>query len=459
MVPKQVAKQLLSGARVAPEKHQFVVVFFSDIKGFSSFADDREPMNVFFSLDRVISIMDCCVSQFPELYKVESSGDAYNVVGIVDDFDNPASQGKVVHAMMNFALLVRKAVQLVPLDETQFVEIRIGLHCGDAVGGICGRMTPRYHFYGETISIAKRIETAGLTNRIHVSSELVSVVKHLPGSDAYLLDKREEPVNIKGSMLQTYWLENSPNIDIDTIYYETFKYLQKMVEDFTAGEPELLAIISESVDASVDAITPRAYPSFPLISSSSLSSESISSLPLVPLQPSTIANFTDMSTFEFNVFSVPDDYVSISNHMFGIFDNLFDLDSLNVEKKVLLSFIRRISRSYRTVPYHNFFHAFCVVQFTGALLVQWNLRQELPAKEIFCLLVCALIHDVDHPGTNNSFEVATKSRLSILYNDISVLENHHIALGSITTTNLTPIFMYPNSHHITNRLLHNAVFE
>ena len=40
-----------------------------------------------------------------------------------------------------------------------------------------------------------------------------------------------------------------------------------------------------------------------------------------------------------------------------------------------------------------------------------------------------LIHDVDHPGTNNSFEVATKSRLSILYNDISVLENHHIALG------------------------------
>ena len=431
MVPKHVAKQLLSGRRVAPEKHQFVVVFFSDIKGFSSFADDREPMNVFFSLDRLISIMDFCLSQFPELYKVDS-GDAYNVVGIVDDFDNPSLQGKVVHAMINFALLVRKAVQLVPLDETQFVEIRIGLHCGDAVGGICGRMTPRYHFYGETMSIAKKIETAGLTNRIHVSWELFSVVKHLPGADDYMLDKREDPVDIKGSMRQTFWLETSQNIDIDTIYFETLQYLQKMVEEFTVCEPELLAIISEDSIVSADVTTPRTHPFFPLLSCAS--SDSLS-LP-VSLQQTAVANFSDMSTFDFNVFSVPDNFVSISNHVLGIFDSLLDLKSLNVEKKVLHSFIRRISRSYRTVPYHNFFHAFCVVQFTGALLVQWNLRQELPAKEIFCLLVCALIHDVDHPGTNNLFEVASKSRLSIRYNDISVLENHHIALGSITT-NLT----------------------
>jgi hypothetical protein len=203
-----------------------------------------------------------------------------------------------------------------------------------------------------------------------------------------------------------------------------------MVADFTACEPELLAIISESVDTSTDSITPTAQPPFPLSSSSYDSSYDLTSLtPVHSLQQSTIANFTDMSTFEFNVLNVPDDYVSISSHIFGIFDNLLDLETLNVKKKVLLGFIRRTSRSYRTVPYHNFFHAFCVVQFTGALLVQWNLRQDLPSNEIFCLLVCALIHDVDHPGTNNSFEVATNSRLSILYNDISVLENHHIALG------------------------------
>jgi len=36
---------------------------------------------------------------------------------------------------------------------------------------------------------------------------------------------------------------------------------------------------------------------------------------------------------------------------------------------------------------------------------------------------------VDHPGLNNHFEVCTKSSLSLLYNDQSVLENHHLALA------------------------------
>ena len=34
---------------------------------------------------------------------------------------------------------------------------------------------------------------------------------------------------------------------------------------------------------------------------------------------------------------------------------------------------------------------------------------------------------MDHPGTNNVFEIKCKSKLSILYNDMAVLEQHHAA--------------------------------
>ena len=153
-------------------------------------------------------------------------------------------------------------MQLVPLDETRFVEIRIGLHCGDgnstittiiiiiiiitnssnlAVGGICGRLTPRYCFYGETVSVVSIIESSGLTNRIHVSSAFASVVKHLPGSDAYFLEKRDDIVDDRE--MKTYWLENSPNIDIDKIFFETFQCIQKRISEFTAGTPELLIVV------------------------------------------------------------------------------------------------------------------------------------------------------------------------------------------------------------------------
>ena len=47
--------------------------------------------------------------------------------------------------------------------------------------------------------------------------------------------------------------------------------------------------------------------------------------------------------------------------------------------------------------------------------------------EIFGTVLAAIIHDFDHPGVNNAFMINSKSDIAIRYNDISVLENYHIA--------------------------------
>ena len=48
-------------------------------------------------------------------------------------------------------------------------------------------------------------------------------------------------------------------------------------------------------------------------------------------------------------------------------------------------------------------------------------------EEKFCLCICAVAHDVGHPGVNNAFLINIKDELAMRYNDISVLENHHSA--------------------------------
>ena len=48
---------------------------------------------------------------------------------------------------------------------------------------------------------------------------------------------------------------------------------------------------------------------------------------------------------------------------------------------------------------------------------------------ILGLIIAAVIHDCDHPGSNNNFLVNTKNELALTYNDESVLENHHCATG------------------------------
>ena len=40
-------------------------------------------------------------------------------------------------------------------------------------------------------------------------------------------------------------------------------------------------------------------------------------------------------------------------------------------------------------------------------------------------IIAAVGHDLDHPGLNEKFLITTKSHLAGLYNNTSVLENHH----------------------------------
>jgi hypothetical protein len=47
---------------------------------------------------------------------------------------------------------------------------------------------------------------------------------------------------------------------------------------------------------------------------------------------------------------------------------------------------------------------------------------------MFAMLISALIHDIDHPGTNNDYEIKTNSQLAQRYKDsgAGVLECHHV---------------------------------
>lgn len=55
------------------------------------------------------------------------------------------------------------------------------------------------------------------------------------------------------------------------------------------------------------------------------------------------------------------------------------------------------------------------------------LAGNIPSLELMALYVAAAMHDYDHPGRTNAFLVATSAPQAVLYNDRSVLENHHAA--------------------------------
>jgi hypothetical protein len=98
----------------------------------------------------------------------------------------------------------------------------------------------------------------------------------------------------------------------------------------------------------------------------------------------------------------------------------------------LENFLFAIENNYRlSNPYHNALHAADVLFSVFWILHSCFGQKVIGADEldIFAMLFAAMVHDLDHPGETNAYQIAVKTSFALLYNDRSVLENHHVAFA------------------------------
>lgn len=105
------------------------------------------------------------------------------------------------------------------------------------------------------------------------------------------------------------------------------------------------------------------------------------------------------------------------------------LDSLkiNISEFCLFVFRSKFYYNRNSNPFHNFKHGVSVLFsahhfFKSIDFLKDNFKPHLH----FAFLLAAFAHDLDHTGKNNVFEINTRSKLALKYNDQSPLENHHI---------------------------------
>ena len=142
------------------------------------------------------------------------------------------------------------------------------------------------------------------------------------------------------------------------------------------------------------------------------------------------AQLADLENWDFNVFEVA--RLSRGRPLFFVGQALFQAhDSLrkcDVDDVKMRSALGVIESGYRVQnPYHNSIHAADVMHAMHFFISRCGFASYLSDLEIFAALVAAAIHDYDHPGLNNAFQVRTETPRAVLYNDRSVLENHHLA--------------------------------
>lgn len=106
------------------------------------------------------------------------------------------------------------------------------------------------------------------------------------------------------------------------------------------------------------------------------------------------------------------------------------LKHMLIPPKTFINFMMTLEDHYvKDNPFHNSLHAADVTQSTHVLLNTPALESVFTPLEVTAALFAACIHDVDHPGLTNQFLINSSSELALMYNDESVLENHHLAVA------------------------------
>ncbi len=191
VLPREIALRLTREGRRVAEQHEAVSVLFADIVAFTPVASRLTPNEVLALLDELFSRFDRITDE-RGVETIKTIGDCYMAVGGLDERPDPTFR------------LVCAAQEMIGVARRRGLALRIGIHAGPAVAGVIGERRLAYDLWGDTVNVASRMETYGVSGRIALSEE------------AYLLlggrvsCEPRAPVAMKGLGERTSWLVCEP---------------------------------------------------------------------------------------------------------------------------------------------------------------------------------------------------------------------------------------------------------
>ncbi|KAK2502676.1 hypothetical protein MC885_004995, partial [Smutsia gigantea] len=144
-----------------------------------------------------------------------------------------------------------------------------------------------------------------------------------------------------------------------------------------------------------------------------------------------IITLKDVDKWSFDVFALNEasGEHSLKFMIYELFTRYDLINRFKIPVSCLISFAEALEVGYSKYknPYHNLIHAADVTQTVHYIMLHTGIMHWLTELEILAMVFAAAIHDYEHTGTTNNFHIQTRSDVAILYNDRSVLENHHVS--------------------------------
>ncbi|MGB3263754.1 MAG: adenylate/guanylate cyclase domain-containing protein [Microcoleus sp.] len=195
ILPKAIVERLKENETTIAEYFPAVTVLFADIVGFTPLSAHMNPIELVELLNQIFSRFDLLCERHG-LEKIKTIGDAYMVAG---GLPNPRADH--ADAIAQMALDMQTEIARFNVRNRKYFSIRVGIHSGPVVAGVIGIKKFIYDLWGDTVNIASRMESHGLSWRIQVSETTYELLEH-----KYLFQERGI-IDVKGKgRMKTYLL-------------------------------------------------------------------------------------------------------------------------------------------------------------------------------------------------------------------------------------------------------------
>ncbi|MDX8443908.1 adenylate/guanylate cyclase domain-containing protein [Mesorhizobium australafricanum] len=162
LVPSLIAEKMIRGEAIVAQSQGECSVLFADIAGFTKLSTELSPIHLVEVLNGLFSEIDQQCEDL-RIEKIKTIGDCYMAAtGVFPGQNRPAELVQVgisiIHIVANWAVRLGH-----PL------EVRVGISTGQAICGVIGRKRPLFDIWGQTVNIAKLMETNSANNKVLVS--------------------------------------------------------------------------------------------------------------------------------------------------------------------------------------------------------------------------------------------------------------------------------------------------
>lgn len=197
-VSQQIVDELITTKQEIESKRKFVCIMFLDIRGFSSFAEKREPEEIIAYQNEVFGFMIDAITRHNGIIN-QFLGDGYMAT-----FGAPVSWGNDCQNALNAALEIVEVLKMKNGDKNfSDTKIGIGLHAGYVVAGNVGsEIRKQYSISGNTVILASRIEQLNkiFNSELLISEDVLNKVNndnlHYESLGGVSIKGREESINI-----------------------------------------------------------------------------------------------------------------------------------------------------------------------------------------------------------------------------------------------------------------------